>query len=199
MALAVSAGTMSDGSPVTPQLDARMLADLREWRARRDIDPIRVTLTIDEVDMLLRVADDRDALRREVCGDPTPPFPPVRVAVETLTDAERVTINTCPHAGTHHNCPLGGCPTFEPREVSPGREARETPPGPVMHIAGRSGVLCGAEHVSHVTDGRRFADCPRCIEVYETRRCDSICDGDGGRSSCFTPWCRCTVCHGSTA
>lgn len=29
----------------------------------------------------------------------------------------------------------------------------------------------------------------------ERPRCDAICDGDGGRSSCFTPWCRCTVCH----
>jgi hypothetical protein len=61
---------MSDGSPITPQLDARMLADLRAWRARRDIDPARVTLTIDEVDMLLRVADERDALKREACAEP---------------------------------------------------------------------------------------------------------------------------------
>lgn len=31
--------------------------------------------------------------------------------------------------------------------------------------------------------------------VVPDKKCDAICDGDGGRSSCFTPWCRCTVCH----
>jgi hypothetical protein len=62
---------MSDGSPVSPQLDARMLADLRTWRAR--LAPTSTggnrwsaRLTVDELDMLLRVADDRDALRREL-------------------------------------------------------------------------------------------------------------------------------------
>lgn len=29
-----------------------------------------------------------------------------------------VLIRTCPHAGTHHSCPLGGCPTLENREVT---------------------------------------------------------------------------------
>ncbi|MBL5975355.1 MAG: hypothetical protein D3X82_16805 [Candidatus Leucobacter sulfamidivorax] len=27
------------------------------------------------------------------------------------------------------------------------------------------------------------------------KRCDAICDGQGGTSGCFTPWCKCTVCH----
>lgn len=32
-------------------------------------------------------------------------------------------------------------------------------------------------------------------ELKEERRCDAICDGRGGTSGCFTPWCKCTVCH----
>jgi hypothetical protein len=66
---------MSDGSPVSARLDARMLADLREWRARVDTTSTggnrwSARLTVDEFDMLLRVADDRDALRRELCEMP---------------------------------------------------------------------------------------------------------------------------------
>ena len=66
---------MSDGSPVTPQLDARMLADLREWRARVDTNAREagrwsMRLTLDELDMLLRIADERDAIRRELCEMP---------------------------------------------------------------------------------------------------------------------------------
>lgn len=62
---------MSDGSPVSARLDAWMLADLREWRARVvEKAPWSVRLTVVELDMLLRVADDRDALRRELCEMP---------------------------------------------------------------------------------------------------------------------------------
>ena len=62
---------MSDGSPVTPQLDARMLADLRECRARVDTNGRwSMRLTLDELDMLLRIADERDAIRRELCEMP---------------------------------------------------------------------------------------------------------------------------------
>lgn len=60
--------TMSDGAPVSPELDARLLADLREWRSRlhpTNLDGNRwsARLTIDELDALLRIADERDALR----------------------------------------------------------------------------------------------------------------------------------------
>lgn len=66
---------MSDGSPVSPRLDARMLADIREWRARlapTSLDGNRwsARLTIDELDMLLHVADERDAIKRELCEMP---------------------------------------------------------------------------------------------------------------------------------
>lgn len=64
----MSAGDMSDGSPVTPELDARMLADLRAWRTRlRHL--CQLTLTIDELDMLLRVAAERDALKAAACAE----------------------------------------------------------------------------------------------------------------------------------
>lgn len=37
----------------------------------------------------------------------------------------------------------------------------------VMHIAAVGGTLCGQRHVSHRTDGRRYAECPVCIDVYD--------------------------------
>lgn len=69
----MSAGEMSDGTPVSPELDARMLAELREWRrlAPTSVDGNRwsARLTIDELDMLLRVAAERDALKAALCSE----------------------------------------------------------------------------------------------------------------------------------
>lgn len=75
----MSAGEMSDGSPVTPELDARMLAELRAFRARHATGLRHLTLTIDELDMLLRVADERDALKRELVDMPDDHLAPVPV------------------------------------------------------------------------------------------------------------------------
>ncbi|WP_241679892.1 hypothetical protein, partial [Parasutterella excrementihominis] len=69
---------MSDGTPVSPELDARMLADLREWRRRYPIASMH-GITGDEVDMLLRVAAERDALRRELVDMPDDHLAPVPV------------------------------------------------------------------------------------------------------------------------
>ncbi len=65
---------MSDGSPVSPELDARLLADLREWRARLHPTSLEgnrwsARLTIVELDALLRIADERDALRRAAVAE----------------------------------------------------------------------------------------------------------------------------------
>lgn len=65
----MSASEMSDGSPVTPELDARMLAELREWRRRYPIASMH-GITGDELDMLLRAVDERDALKRDACEMP---------------------------------------------------------------------------------------------------------------------------------
>ena len=70
----MTAGRMSDGSPVSPELDARLLADLREWRARLSPTGLggsrwSARLTIDELDMLLRVAAERDALKAAAVAD----------------------------------------------------------------------------------------------------------------------------------
>lgn len=75
----MSAGEMSDGTPVSPRLDARMLADLRAYRARHNTGFAHIRLTIDELDMLLRVAAERDALRRELVDMPDDHFAPVPV------------------------------------------------------------------------------------------------------------------------
>ena len=69
---------MSDGTPATPELDARMLAELREWRRRYPIASMH-GITGDEVDMLLRVAAERDTLRRELVDMPDDRFAPVPV------------------------------------------------------------------------------------------------------------------------
>jgi len=72
MAPAVSAGAdeRSDAA-----LDARMLTELRQWVASPSVIAKRAAggdafLSWDEIDMLLRVADDRDAIRRELCEMP---------------------------------------------------------------------------------------------------------------------------------
>lgn len=70
----MTAGAMSDGSPVSPELDARLLADLREWRARLAPTSLEgnrwsARLTIDELDMLLRVAAERDALKAAAAAE----------------------------------------------------------------------------------------------------------------------------------
>ena len=70
----MTAGEMSDGSPVSPQLDARLLGDLREWRARLAATSLEgnrwsARLTIDELDMLLRAVAERDALKAALCSE----------------------------------------------------------------------------------------------------------------------------------
>lgn len=70
---------MSDGTPVSPELDARMLADLRAWRARQDPDLRRLTLTIDELDMFLRRCTELEELRRELVDMPDDHLAPVPV------------------------------------------------------------------------------------------------------------------------
>lgn len=53
------------------ETDAVMLADIRAWRANRHpASGDQVTLGLEEVDMFLRVAAERDELRREMCADP---------------------------------------------------------------------------------------------------------------------------------
>ena len=85
---------MSDGSPVTPELDARMLADLREWRARlapTSLDGNRwsARLTIDELDMLLRRCDELEALKRRECAMPDDVDPEPVFATREERDAGR--------------------------------------------------------------------------------------------------------------
>lgn len=105
----MTAGEMSDGSPVTPQYDARMLAEIREWRSRLAPTSLEgnrwsARLTIDELDMLLRVAAERDALKAAACAEWEADIP--------AEVRER--------AGSTHDL---------------GREERETPPRPAGSTA----------------------------------------------------------------
>lgn len=72
---------MADGSPVTPELDARMLADLREWRDRIEPSPgsWSMRLTIDELDMLLRRCAEVDELKRQACETWEPSRAPIEI------------------------------------------------------------------------------------------------------------------------
>ncbi len=53
---------------MSAESDARRLAQLRDWRAKRRASEY-VTLQIDDVDLLLRIADERDQLRRDLCEE----------------------------------------------------------------------------------------------------------------------------------
>ena len=64
----MSVATMSDGTPVTAESDARLLKGLREWRARRTASTNSLTITVDELDMLFRRVDDLTAIKRLVCA-----------------------------------------------------------------------------------------------------------------------------------
>lgn len=87
---------MADGSPVTPELDARMLADLREWRRRIEPSPGRwsMRLTIDELDMLLRRCAEVDELKRQACemSDERPSTAVEIPAGHALVDGEIVAL-----------------------------------------------------------------------------------------------------------
>lgn len=52
---------------MSTESDARILAGLREWRAKGD--PRHVSLRLDEFDLLLRIADERDQLLRDLCDE----------------------------------------------------------------------------------------------------------------------------------
>lgn len=158
---------------MSPQHEATILDELRRTYAQLkktagppnlNVKAWSMRLTLEEVEVVLAAVDERDELRREVCGDPIPPFPSVTVreaaitptyvvpapgrylitgdgpvpipdelgtdemrdemirnlpgeAVAALVRGSGVKIETittgCPRFGTHHDCPLGGCPTFE--------------------------------------------------------------------------------------
>jgi len=120
--------------------DETIIGELRRCRANlREPAPAdraawTMKLTMEEVDALLRAVDERDELRRQTVGDLETGINPVRVETMSLGDhgiatvPERFqpatrypsehTITSCPHAGTHHSCPLGGCPTKEPRTIA---------------------------------------------------------------------------------
>lgn len=124
----MSAGEMSDGSTVTPQLDARLLADIRAWRARlapTSLDGNRwsARLTIDELDMLLRAAAERDALKAAACAEWEADIPAEIRARAVQPEAMPVRAGSTalgtPYAEPMHEPEGGG-------EI--GREEREAPP-----------------------------------------------------------------------
>jgi hypothetical protein len=74
--------------PTPAETEAAMLEDLREWRRRQDdrnLEAHGAKLEREELDLLLAIADERDALlsqREEEFGDvEAPPYPPLSAKV----------------------------------------------------------------------------------------------------------------------
>lgn len=129
MASAVNAG---DGGQ--SRHDATIIAELRDIRGRIGAK-LSMSVTLEEVDALLRAVDERDELRRQTVGDWEPEFPPVTVSSVTLPmNEEELSLGiptaaewfdsrpksagpamSCPRRDTIHDCPLGGCADDSPR------------------------------------------------------------------------------------
>lgn len=175
---------------MSAEFEAQILADLRRTHAQLKKTPPSSTpaqgngvhgwsmrLTVEEVDLLLKIVDERDDLKRRLLSD----WEPDHIAA-TDTEVRKLggvdgrieSTTSCPFADTVHDCPLGGCPDASPREVQipdlptetsarlapkhpAGREARETPPRTPL---------------SHAT----------------------MCSGRDDGGGCFVPWCSCD-CH----
>lgn len=60
---------------MSAESDARRLADIRSWRTGPYLDKRRrsnrefITMHIEDIDLLLRIADERDQLRRDLCEE----------------------------------------------------------------------------------------------------------------------------------
>lgn len=81
---------------MSAESDARVLSNLRRWREsntdrlRSVPNSYRVPIYLDEFDLLLRIADERDELARKLCEMPDEK-PPVDHAAYVVT--------TCPACG----------------------------------------------------------------------------------------------------
>lgn len=115
--------TMSDGTPVSPELDARLLADLREWRSRlhpTNLDGNRwsARLTIDELDALLRIADERDALRAASVAEWEAEIP---AEVRERAMPEEHCLSTAHHGSHSWGKVPRHCPGFDASDEFPAR------------------------------------------------------------------------------
>lgn len=125
---------------MSAEFEAQILADLRRTHAQLKKTPPSSTpaqgngvhgwsmrLTVEEVDLLLKIVDERDDLKRRLLSDWEPDFPETKkeAAERTLSklDADLAALPpvigyvSCPFVDTIHDCPLGGCPDASPREV----------------------------------------------------------------------------------
>lgn len=142
---------MSAGDGGQSRHDATIIAELRGVRGRIGAK-LSMSVTLEEVDALLRAVDERDELRRQTVGDLETGFPPVRVTSVLPMSEEELPLSiptaaewidaqpksagpamSCPRRDTIHDCPLGGCADTTPRvseipDLPVGREERETPP-----------------------------------------------------------------------
>lgn len=114
---------------MSAEYEAQILADLRRTHAQLKGAALSSTpaqrdghhgwsmrLTIEEVDLLLGIVDERDDLKRRLLSDWEPDLEPIEPPAEVVV--RRGTFPAgCPFRDVIHDCPLGGCPDASPREV----------------------------------------------------------------------------------
>lgn len=106
---------------MSAEFEAQILADLRRTHAQLKAGHTMTThapawsmrLTIEEVDLLLAIVDERDELKRRLLTDWEPDLP----AGVNAGPATTASPADCPFVDTVHDCPLGGCPTPVSREA----------------------------------------------------------------------------------
>lgn len=117
------------GETTQAELDARMLRELREWRrspsVEREIARGRqVWLDPDELDLLLRIADERDELKRRDCEMPderSVEIPPGHALVKgELVEIPSIRWPASMIAAHGHgpNDPREGCPICDPSVIA---------------------------------------------------------------------------------
>lgn len=83
------------------ELDAKMLRELRDYAGGMTrIGSRSRSLTPEELDLLLRIADERDALRRAFCEEPEAPNPYAATPDGVSTKYLVLSCHYCGHA-TH--------------------------------------------------------------------------------------------------
>nr|WP_278101129.1 hypothetical protein [Microbacterium proteolyticum] len=53
---------------MSAESDARRLANIRAWMKGRDLAPV-ASVRREDLDLLLRIADERDELARQLCAE----------------------------------------------------------------------------------------------------------------------------------